>query len=87
MPLTLQEANEACRLQRQMKDNGFNEEFPNIFARCLPDSNGNFDPQALEVFRCWVLLHPNLQAALEFINAVLHHEDFRTPLEAKLCTV
>jgi hypothetical protein len=84
-PMTLQEHNQACRLQRQMKESGKHEDFCNVFTKCLPNHfTESVDPTALDVFTAWALIHPDLQEALAFVNDVLNHRPAKVGLE-KLC--
>ena len=73
--LNLDQQNEAVSLPRRMVEDGFCVEFPNVFARCLPRNIGGatdqIDWDAVTVFEAWILLHPNLQDAVDFLRRVL----------------
>ena len=94
--MNLQEQNEACRLQSKMSADGFNSEFPRVFARALPSSTGQVDWNAVVIFESWAAFQPNLQPALDFINRILDYYKFerealtagiRSTLERKLSGV
>jgi hypothetical protein len=74
--MTLQEQNEACRLQSKMSADGFNAEFPRVFARALPSSTGHVDWTAVVIFESWAELQPNLRPALDFLNQTLDFYKF-----------
>jgi hypothetical protein len=68
MPLTLEHFNVAVDIQRQLTpDNA------NLFARALPDANGNFDfPAIAELgFKAYDDGSPAMLDAIEFVQATV----------------
>ena len=83
--LTLKQANAARQFQQSM-----DRKYANLFARALPDWNGDVDFDSVRAFEAWAFPHPDQRDALAFLHEALAPTRMvralsAYPLERALC--